>query len=58
MKELADVEAILILLISPGKFGNRKSPIKAAAIPSGWLYEPKTLSEVSMTPERFCIVGI
>src|SRR6516225_4498848 len=28
------------------------SPIKAAATPSGWLYAPETLSEISMTPEQ------
>jgi hypothetical protein len=34
----------------------RNSPIKAAATPSGWLYKPETLSEISVTTEQFCAV--
>jgi hypothetical protein len=31
------------------------SSIKAAATPSGWLYKPETLSEISVTTEQFCV---
>jgi hypothetical protein len=32
--------------------------IKAAATPSGWLYKPETLSEISVTTEQFCSARI
>ena len=39
-------------------FMHLESSIKAAATPSGWLYKPETLSEISVTTEQFCSVRI